>query len=77
MRTPRFHLCYASGCGEQVHIGLLMCKKHWLKVPKDLRDKVWESRDRCKDSSLTEVQKIEAEIHHRMACEAAAVAIRE
>ena len=35
------HSCAAPACESQVPNDWLMCKRHWYKVPKDLRDEVW------------------------------------
>jgi len=41
-----FHRCHAIDCTTQVHPRMLMCRRHWYMVPKDLRDRVWrEYRD--------------------------------
>lgn len=37
----RDHHCHWPGCPEQVPPALWGCKKHWFKLPKALRDKVW------------------------------------
>ncbi|MEO0533301.1 MAG: hypothetical protein AAF215_05490 [Cyanobacteria bacterium P01_A01_bin.123] len=36
----RVHHCHAIGCEKEVLRILLMCRKHWRMVPKDLRDEV-------------------------------------
>ena len=35
------HRCHAVGCAIEVDPGLLMCKRHWFMVPKNLRREVW------------------------------------
>lgn len=35
------HLCHARGCQVPVPPKLLMCKRHWRMVPKDLQREVW------------------------------------
>lgn len=37
------HHCHARGCSVQVKPELLMCRKHWFMVPRDIRDAVWRS----------------------------------
>lgn len=37
------HKCHAIGCNAIVHPKLLMCLKHWRKVPKLLQHNVWHS----------------------------------
>jgi len=33
--------CPVLGCGEQIDPSRLMCRRHWYRVPKQLRDQVW------------------------------------
>lgn len=35
------HRCHAIGCEVEVLPSLLMCRAHWMKVPKPLRRTVW------------------------------------
>lgn len=35
------HRCAADSCEKIVPSDRLMCKPHWFKVPKDLRDRIW------------------------------------
>lgn len=35
------HQCPAAGCPQKVADHLLMCRPHWYKVPRDLRNAVW------------------------------------
>jgi len=35
--------CPIDGCTRTRQSGQLMCKPHWYKVPKELRDKVWKT----------------------------------
>lgn len=35
------HRCHAVGCDIEVDPGLLMCRRHWFQVPKNLRREVW------------------------------------
>jgi hypothetical protein len=37
----RNHECHWPSCKEQVPPAMWGCKKHWFKLPKALRDKVW------------------------------------
>lgn len=37
----RRHECHWPGCTEQVPPAKWGCRKHWFKLPKRLRDKVW------------------------------------
>jgi len=33
--------CPVTGCEEQIDPSRLMCRKHWYRVPRQLRDRVW------------------------------------
>ena len=35
------HTCHAVGCSVVVAPKLLMCRRHWFMVPRDLRRAVW------------------------------------
>lgn len=37
------HLCHARGCPRRVSPAMLMCRRHWWMVPKDIREAVWAS----------------------------------
>lgn len=37
----REHACHWTGCKEQVPPSKWGCKKHWFKLPSDLREKIW------------------------------------
>jgi hypothetical protein len=43
LRQPqtRRHGCHWPNCDEQVRPSMWGCKRHWFKLPKVLRDKVW------------------------------------
>lgn len=36
------HFCHAQGCFTSVPPRMLMCLPHWRKVPKPLKDAVWD-----------------------------------
>lgn len=38
-----YNRCPIDGCTKGRGSGKLMCKSHWFKVPKDLRDRVWST----------------------------------
>ena len=40
-KQTRAHSCHWPGCRSQVPPALWGCKRHWLELPKSLRDKVW------------------------------------
>jgi hypothetical protein len=33
--------CPVPGCGDQIDPSRLMCRRHWYRVPRQLRDQVW------------------------------------
>ncbi len=33
--------CPLAGCAEKIDPSRLMCRRHWYRVPKRLRDQVW------------------------------------
>lgn len=35
------HKCHATGCGMPVPPVMFMCKPHWFRVPKPMRDRIW------------------------------------
>ena len=37
------HTCHAKNCKVQVPPRLLMCKRHWFMVPRDLQAEVWRT----------------------------------
>lgn len=39
--TP--HYCHARGCTTQVPPKLFMCRTHWYTLPKDYRDRIWQT----------------------------------
>lgn len=39
----RDHHCHWPDCQEQVPPAMWGCKKHWFKLPKRLRDKIWRA----------------------------------
>jgi hypothetical protein len=39
----RGHHCHWPGCAKQVPPAMWGCKAHWFRLPKGLRDKVWET----------------------------------
>ena len=42
-RQTRKHSCHWPGCGAQVPPAMWGCKRHWLKLPKRLRDRIWQA----------------------------------
>ncbi|WP_428673619.1 hypothetical protein [Reyranella sp.] len=39
----RHHHCHWPGCQEQVPPAKWGCRKHWFKLPKTLRDRIWQA----------------------------------
>lgn len=42
-RQTRKHHCHWPGCQVQVPPALWGCKPHWFRLPKDLRDRIWNA----------------------------------
>ena len=42
-RRTRGHECHWPECEVQVPPAMWGCKTHWMKLPRYLRDKVWEA----------------------------------
>lgn len=39
----RRHHCHWPGCTEQVPPAMWGCRRHWCRLPKDLRDRIWRA----------------------------------
>jgi hypothetical protein len=37
------HTCHWPGCDRQVPPAMLMCRAHWFRLPKALRDGIWRA----------------------------------
>lgn len=42
-QKPSAHTCHWPGCGKAVPPAMWGCKGHWFKLPKVLRDRIWET----------------------------------
>lgn len=42
MREPE-HTCHWPGCDKRVPPKLWGCRLHWYALPKDLRDRIWQT----------------------------------
>ncbi len=42
-KQTRQHHCHWPGCGKDVPPAMWGCKTHWFKLPKYLRDKIWDT----------------------------------
>lgn len=40
-QLPHAHKCHWPACNEEVPPKLWGCKKHWFKLPKKLRKRIW------------------------------------
>jgi hypothetical protein len=40
-KQTRNHHCHWPGCTAQVPPAVWGCKKHWFKLPRNLREKIW------------------------------------
>jgi hypothetical protein len=48
--------CQVPGCDEQIDPSRLMCRGHWYRVPKQLRDQVWATWQSGRGASSSEHQ---------------------
>ena len=39
----RDHHCHWPGCGAQVPPAMWGCLRHWKRIPKHLRDRIWDA----------------------------------
>ena len=37
------HRCPAHGCRAQINDHRLSCRDHWYELPKELRDRIWDT----------------------------------
>jgi hypothetical protein len=49
-------LCAVPGCGDQIDLTRLMCRRDWYQVPKRLRDQVWRTWRSGQNASSREHQ---------------------
>jgi hypothetical protein len=42
-RQTRNHECHWPDCGRQVPPAMWGCREHWFRLPKSLRDRVWDA----------------------------------
>lgn len=47
------HTCHARECQKEVPPVMLMCRRHWAMVPKDIQRRVWAHyrRGQCDDKN--------------------------
>lgn len=39
----RNHACHWPGCGQQVPPAMWGCRAHWFRLPRALRDRIWDA----------------------------------
>lgn len=49
----RNHACHWPGCSWQVPPAMWGCKVHWFKLPKYLRDKIWNAYIPGQEATMT------------------------
>lgn len=49
----RDHHCHWPGCTKQVAPAKWGCMSHWMKLPKSLRDKIWEAFSPGQEETMT------------------------
>lgn len=52
-KQSRDHTCHWAGCNEQVPPAKWGCYKHWMMLPKQLRDKVWAAYKPGQEVNMT------------------------
>lgn len=52
-RQTRDHHCHWPGCEQQVPPAMWGCRQHWGRLPKYLRDKIWESYRPGQERTMT------------------------
>ena len=49
----RPHTCHWPGCGKQVPPAMWGCTFHWYRLPKRLRDKIWNAYRSGQEQTMT------------------------
>lgn len=49
----RSHRCHWPGCTKQVPPALWGCKTHWYRLPRHLRDLIWETYEPGQEVDLS------------------------
>lgn len=52
-RQTRNHTCHWPGCDKQVPPAMWGCKPHWFKLPKSLRDRIWDTYEIGQEVDMT------------------------
>lgn len=49
----RPHHCHWPGCKTQVPPAMWGCKKHWFRLPKKIRDRIWAAYEPGQEVTMT------------------------
>lgn len=74
------HTCYAAGCTVQVPTALLMCARHWKRVPPNIRSEVYRwyrIRESDRGRVVGKERSLDTFRHYMRAIDAAREAVRE
>ena len=41
VRQFRTHKCAARSCDKQISLNLLFCGRHWMMIPRRIRERIW------------------------------------
>lgn len=52
-RQTRNHTCHWTGCTKQVPPAMWGCKPHWMRLPRHLRARIWETYEIGQEVSMT------------------------
>ena len=52
-KQTRDHRCHWPTCEQQVPPAMWGCRAHWLRLPKDLRNRVWATYELGQEISMT------------------------
>lgn len=59
----RNHTCHWPGCEKQVPPAMWGCKPHWFKLPKRLRDLIWDTYEVGQEVTMTPSDAYLAAVH--------------
>lgn len=71
-RQTRDHHCHWPGCTAQVAPAKWGCMKHWMRLPKYLRDKIWATFRPGQETNWTpsrEYVRVAQEVQVWISCE--------
>lgn len=52
-KQTRSHECHWTGCKQQVPPAMYMCKHHWFRLPKNMRDRIWATYRTGQEDTMT------------------------